>query len=149
MSNITLDSLLKLKQNELDDLYKQTTIGGCPVGATKGTAVFVPSTAFGAFLRGVARMFFWQGKVFDDKAKQLVNLVSIFRIKAIRANVYPGTSWLDGGESTILDYSKTSFVARMIRDEIREVAPDLYLGKVYLGKKKILDFILEGQPAQK
>jgi hypothetical protein len=34
-------------------------------------------------------------------------------------------------------------VAHWIRDEIREVAPRVYLGKVYLGKKRLIDFSLE------
>jgi hypothetical protein len=43
----------------------------------------------------------------------------------------------------VLDYSETSLVARWICDEIREVAPHTYLGKVYLGKKQLIDFALE------
>jgi len=42
----------------------------------------------------------------------------------------------------VLDYSKTSFVARLIRDEIREVAPGRFLGIVYWGKRKIANFFL-------
>src|SRR6185295_14649556 len=38
--------------------------------------------------------------------------------------------------------SKTSLVARKVRDEIREVSPGLYLGKVYWGKKRLIDFAL-------
>jgi hypothetical protein len=34
-------------------------------------------------------------------------------------------------------------VAHWIRDEIREVAPQVYLGKVYWGKKRLIDFALE------
>jgi len=34
-------------------------------------------------------------------------------------------------------------VAHWVRDEIREVAPHIYLGKVYLGKKRLIDFALE------
>ncbi len=43
----------------------------------------------------------------------------------------------------MLDYSKTSLVAQWIRDEIREVAPGIYLGLVYWGKKKLIHFALE------
>ena len=36
----------------------------------------------------------------------------------------------------MLDYSKTSLVAQWIRDEIRQVAPKIYLGQVYWEKKR-------------
>ena len=62
---------------------------------------------------------------------------------AIIAKVYKGSSWLDNKECIVLDYSETSLVAHWVRDEIREVAPHVYLGKVYLGKKRLIDFALE------
>ena len=43
----------------------------------------------------------------------------------------------------MLDYSKTSLVAKWIRDEIREVSPGIYLGIVYWGKKKLIHFALK------
>jgi len=57
--------------------------------------------------------------------------------------VYRDESWFDGKEAIILDYSKTSLVAHWIRDEIREVAPGLYLGIVYWDHDKILNFSLK------
>ena len=43
--------------------------------------------------------------------------------------------------------TETSLLAHWIRDEIREIAPHLYLGKVYLGKKRLIDFVLEFPPS--
>ena len=143
MADPTLESLLKLNQKELDALYSaQTSPGTVPHGDTKGTAVFVPGTGFGKLLQAIARIFFWSGKRFATDQASLVNIITIFHIPAIKAKVYPGNSWLDGNPSTFIDYSKTSFVAKMVHDEIREVAPGLFLGKVYLWKKKTIDFIL-------
>jgi hypothetical protein len=42
----------------------------------------------------------------------------------------------------VLDYSETSLVARWIRDEIRQIGPGTYLGKVYWEKKRLIDFAL-------
>ena len=42
-----------------------------------------------------------------------------------------GPSWLDGAPSMILDYRGTSRIYGNYRDEIREVAPGLYLGLMY------------------
>jgi hypothetical protein len=52
-------------------------------------------------------------------------------------------SWLDGKECIVLEYSETSLVAQWIRDEIRKIGPDLYLGKVYWSKSHIFDFALQ------
>ena len=65
----------------------------------------------------------WKGKVFDREKGELKNKILPFGIKAVRAKVYKEASWFDGKETIVLDYSKTSFVARLVRDEIREVAP--------------------------
>lgn len=73
--------------------------------------------------------------------KQLLNKLTPFSIRAIRANVYVDKSWLDGQDTIVLDYSKTS-VCGMIRDEIREVVPGVYLGKVWLWRWRVLDFAL-------
>ena len=43
----------------------------------------------------------------------------------------------------MLDYSKRSLLAKFVRDEIRRVAPGLYLGLVYLGKKRLIYFTLQ------
>ena len=71
------------------------------------------------------------------------NEVGPLGFKLIRAKVYKEGSWLDGKEAIILDYSKTSLVAQWIRDEIREVAPRLYLGLVFWERAKILHFALK------
>ena len=141
----TKEDVLRLSQKELDALYRDVrTPGATPTGDTQGTVLALPGTAFGAPLRFLAQLLVWQGKVFAPESGDLKNKVSPLRLKSIRALVYPGESWLDrGGEATIIDYSKTSFVARFIRDEIREVGPNLWLGKVFIGKWHAIDFLLE------
>ncbi|MBN8904147.1 MAG: hypothetical protein J0H57_24265 [Rhodospirillales bacterium] len=59
------------------------------------------------------------------------------------ARIKQEPSWLDGKPCIVLDYSETSMVAQWIRDEIRLVAPGLYLGKVYWGKTRLIDFALQ------
>jgi len=87
--------------------------------------------------------FAWQGKVFDPTKGVLRNKILPFGLNAIIAKVYKGPSWLDNKECIVLDYSETSLLAHWVRDEIREIAPHVYLGKVYLGKKRLIDFALE------
>ena len=73
----------------------------------------------------------------------LRNRISAFGINAIVAEVYKGQSLFDGKDCIVLDYSKTSLVASWIRDEIRLIAPKLYLGLVYAHNKPTIHFALE------
>ena len=81
--------------------------------------------------------------MFDAKKGVLRNKILPLGLNAIIAKVYKGESWLDGKECIVLDYSDTSLLAQWIRDEIREIEPELYLGKVYWGKQRLIDFALQ------
>ncbi len=53
-------------------------------------------------------------------------------IRAVAATVRPDESLVDGRPCVVFDYSRTSLVARGVRDEVRLVAPGLYLGVAWL-----------------
>ena len=145
-TNATVSGWLGKDRNELDAIYQSVPAGRIPRGTTKGTAIVAGSFLSRSYAR-FARLFAWQGKVFDLFPPQhengiLINKVSPFSLTFIVAQVYRDASWMDGKETIVIDYSKTSFFARKIRDEIREVEPGIYLGKVWWGKTRILDFAL-------
>jgi hypothetical protein len=135
--------LLKMTQQELDDLFRASPAGEIPNGQAKGTAIIAPGTVFSPEIAEFISFFAWQGKTFDGKRGVLTNRISVLGLNAIVAEVYKDGSWLDGKECIVLDYSKTSLVAQWIRDEIRLIAPNFYLGKVYWDKKRLIDFCLE------
>ena len=135
--------LMKMSQAELDELFTKSPTGEIPDGEAEGTAIVAPGTTYSPDMARIVNFFAWQGKTFDAKKGQLKNRILPFGLNAIIARVYKGPSWLDGKECIVLDYSETSLLAHWIRDEIREVAPHTYLGKVYLGKKRLIDFALE------
>jgi hypothetical protein len=135
--------LLKMSQQELDELFESKPAGPIPDGQAKGTAIIAPGTAFSPEIAAFINVFAWQGKTFDGKRGVLTNRILAFGLNAIVAEVYKDTSWLDGKECIVLDYSKTSLVAEWIRDEIRLVDTNLYLGKVYWKKTRLIDFCLE------
>jgi hypothetical protein len=136
-------SLLLLTQEQLDDLFTRSPAGPIPNGPAKGTAIIAPGTAFSAEIAHAINIFAWQGKTFDAAKGLLKNKISVFGVDAIVAEVYKAPSWLDQKECIVLDYSKTSTIAQWIRDEIRQVAPGIYLGKVYWNTKRLIDFALE------
>lgn len=140
-------SWLRLPREELDEIYRKAHSGPMPHGDTRGTPIFAGWPSPG-WLPALARILGWQGKIFDlldptRDAGLVVNKVTPLGLNLIVAKVYRGESWLDGRETIVIDYSRTSLLARKIRDEIREVAPGLYLGKVWLGRRRVLDFALE------
>jgi len=137
---------LQMSREELDEIYKNASAGELPNGDTRGTAILAGSL-FSKSVAALARLFAWQGKVFDIFAPSadagvLVNKISYFSLTFIVAKVYRDASWMDGKDTIVIDYSKTSFFAKAIRDEIREIEPGVYLGKVWWGKKRVLDFAL-------
>jgi hypothetical protein len=146
---ITVDQLLNTSEEELDDLFRRSPAGEIPDGEGVGTVVFAPDSVITETAAKLAHLIAWKGKVFDRAAGTLRNEVGPLGTLAIRANVYRDKSWLDGQDSIILDYSKTSLVAQWIRDEIRLVAPGLYLGIVYWEHDKILHFTLDFTDANK
>jgi hypothetical protein len=135
--------LLAMTQKELDDLFLASPAGDIPDGQAKGTAIIAPGTKYTEVIAEVVNYFGWQGKVFDSHNGVLKNRILAFHVEAIVARVYKGTSWLDGKECIVLDYSETSFLAHYIRDEIRLIGPGFYLGKVYWAKDRLIDFCLQ------
>ena len=137
------NALKSMTQAELDDLFLRSPAGPTPEGNADGTVLFDPGSPIEDVAARVAHQLFWKGKVFDPNSGELRNLVLPPGIPAVAAQVYRAPSWIDGKECIVLDYSKTSIVAHWVRDEIREVAPKLYLGVVFWEQHKILNFALD------
>ena len=144
--NPTLQSWMSLSREQLDDIYRTATPGPMPTGDTRGTAI-VTGALLPRTLARVAKMLACQGKVFDmfandGEAGILINKITPFSLSFIVAKVYRDASWMDEKQTIVIDYSSTSFFAKVIRDEIRQVEPGLYLGKVWWRKTRVLDFAL-------
>ena len=142
-----VDDLLKMSQPELDSLFRASPAGDIPAGEANGTAIIDPGTRLSEVAAKFIHIFAWHGKVFDPKSSTLKNLILPIPTQAVAAQVYKAPSWLDGKECIVLDYSKTSLVAHHIRDEIRLIAPNTYLGIVFWDKNRLIDFALQFAPA--
>ena len=146
---MTFDDLKAKSQAELDDLFKASPAGPIPEGNAAGEAIVCPGSFWSRLIAHFVHALAWQGKVFtpnpDGNGATLENKITVAGIKAIVARVYFTPSWIDSRECIVLDYSKTSLLARKIRDEIRLVDPAnrLYLGKVWWGKTRLVDFALK------
>jgi hypothetical protein len=151
---LTATDLTALPGSKLDELFCAAPAGDIPTGIGRGQALIAAGSFACGPLVGFVRLLAWRGKVFDDNGGTLLNLIGPFGNRAINAEVYAGVSRLDGRPCIVLDYSKTSRVAGWVRDEIREVAPGVYLGVVFVRSRRApLRFSLQfdsssnGQPS--
>lgn len=142
MIPVDVPPLLSMSRAQLDELYRHSPAGAIPDGAGRGVAIVLPGTPFGRLAARFIRALVWQGKVFDRERGELRNSITGLHVLAVKARVYLGVSLLDGSESIILDYSRTSLLARWVRDEIREVSPGVYLGLAYVIKIRLIQFAL-------
>ena len=137
-----VNKLLKMSPAEIEKLFTDSPPGPIPSGEAEGTAIVDPGSARSPDIAQAINHFAWQGKIFDAKNKTLVNHIGPFGMKAILAEISLGKSLIDKKDCIVLDYSKTSLVAKHIRDEIRQIAPNTYLGPVYWDGKKLFYFAL-------
>ena len=148
-SALQLPDLLGKSQAELDAIFKNASAGPIPSGNSEGEAIVHPGSFWSRIIARFVHDLAWQGKVFtlnpDGGGATLENKLTAAGVEAVVARVYYTPSWLDGKECIVLDYSKTSLLARKIRDEIRLIDPvnKIYLGKVWWGKTRLIDFALK------
>jgi hypothetical protein len=136
-------ALMTMPQSELDTLFANSPPGPIPNGRAEGTALVASGTQWSPDIATFIHAFGWQGKVFDAASGTLVNRLGVTGSEAIVAKVYLGKSLIDGKDCIVLDYSKTSAVAHHIRDEIRMIGPNTYLGPVYWDNDKLFYFALK------
>jgi hypothetical protein len=139
----TARRLLRTPGPDLDALYRRSPAGRIPAGDSNGSFIIAPGSPLAGAAAGLIRLTVWKGKIFDPGAGALRNKVGPLGTPAVAAKVVYGPSRFDGRRSIIIDYSRTSRVARCIRDEIREVAPGVFLGMAYWNRHRFLRFVLD------
>lgn len=141
-SRIDERTLLALTNTELDDVFRRAPAGSIPDGNMHGTVLAWPGTRLARPLAFLVYLVAWQGKVVSRERLLLRNKITPLRLRLITAELSHDTSLVDDAACVLLDYSKTSLVAHMVRDEVRLVAPDLYLGVVWLWRRRVGWFTL-------
>jgi hypothetical protein len=127
--SLCLEQLACMTWCDLEQLYRQASAGTIPAGYTRGRAIYCPGAALTPARAKISQVM-WHGKHFCCADCTLINQWCFGR--AVRARVSYGDSWLDGKPSIVMDYRGTSHVVWSdVRDEIREVAPGLYVGLMY------------------
>ncbi|WP_225824399.1 hypothetical protein [Streptomyces naphthomycinicus] len=138
----TESELLRTDDKQIEELFRNSPAGKTPQGPMEGVAILPAAGRAGAWvLAGVVNRFLWRGKVFSPEG-YLSNRLTPLDILSIVATVGPGPSRLDDQECIVIDYSHTSLVFGVVRDELRQVDPDLYLGLIWLAGHKVGWFTL-------
>ena len=142
-----LDSrqLLRLSKRQLDDLFAKSPAGDLPDGEGIGTALLCPGTFCGRILAWLVRCFLWRGDLFHAKEGYLRSRISPFGFQAMKARVYKDRSQVDQKECIVMDFTLSLPVPRGIRDELREIAPGLYLGRTVVGRRRVIQFAISFQ----
>jgi hypothetical protein len=143
----TLDDLAALGPDELMSLYaaaRTPTLEDLD-GKLKGRMLTVPRAQaphVKAWLEKFARspLFPWQGKTFSHETANHghgVNRLLGERVTWFRFHTFVGPSHAGDFDAVHLDYSHDGNppLVRKVKDEVREVAPGLFLGLAYLTMK--------------
>jgi len=134
--------LCGMSNGELDRLFRSSPAGAIPSGRTRGTAMIATGTWLCRPVAWLVRRLLWRGAIVNSATGHVCNIVTPVRIEAVRALVTVGPSRVDGRDCLVIDYAGTSLVARRLRDELRLVAPHLYLGVVWFGRRRVAWFTL-------
>jgi hypothetical protein len=140
--DVTEQVLLDMNNKTLDWVFRKSEAGPIPNGNMRGTLLAFPGSRIAKPLAAIVYLVGWQGKVVDRRRGFLLNKITPLRLRLIKAKVSYDDSWVDDRECVLLDYSHTSLVAKFVRDEIRLVGPSLYLGVVWLWRRRIAWFTL-------
>jgi hypothetical protein len=125
---LTMDQLRRMSACELAELFSRSEMGRPPVGPGRGRVLCKVDTRHPRLKAGMNNAV-WKGKtVACDGA--VINRWA-FGVKAIGVRAEVGPSWIDGRPATVFDYPPDTPLLGNTRDELREVAPGLYLGPLY------------------
>jgi hypothetical protein len=136
-------TLIAARRPALARLFTSGRVGAIPDGRGRGTVLLGTGGLVAQVAAHLSYALAWRGKVVSARTARLLNILTPLQIEAIEAVIYKQDSWYDGAPCIVLDYSKTSFAARLVRDEIREIAPGVFLGIVFWGRRHVLDFTLD------
>jgi hypothetical protein len=124
----TLDQLKKLPECELKRLFDQAPAPtAIPVGYAKGRVLLMTNAKLPRLKARLASTF-WKGKHFCEDGGFINQFVGF---QALRSNAELGTSWHDGKPCIVIEYPPNTPLFGNNRDELREIAPGLYLARLY------------------
>jgi hypothetical protein len=123
----TVCDLKQMTPDELEQLFVHGQVGACPVGLGRGTTLLRTEGKLPR-LRSRLSGSVWKGKFFYSDGGMTNQWVGF---RAVEGNVAAGPSWLDGRPCLTIEYPPGTIIFGNTRDELREIAPGMYLGRFY------------------
>lgn len=123
----TLASLKKVSECELTRLFEQAPPGPIPIGYARGEVLLMTDAKLPR-LRARLASTAWKGKHFEENG-EYVNQWPGFT--ALRGKAELGVSGYDGKPCLLFEYPPDTPLFGNTFDEVREIAPGLYLGRLY------------------
>lgn len=124
---LTERDLRRMSPAQLHDLFLNSDIGTPLVGAARGRLVSLADRR-GPIKTGLTNAA-WKGKTAEPDGTFINRWVG--GVYAIRSHYEVGPSLLDGRPALVVEYPPGTPILGKTRDELREVAPGLYLGPLY------------------
>lgn len=116
-----------LSLSELDAIYRQSTIHAMPYGRMPGEVVAFANVPVPQLFKRVANNH-WKGKIIEPDGS-FTNQWK--RGQALNSSLTVGPSYLDGQPCFICEYPRWTPLFGPMRDEYREIAPGVFLGRQY------------------
>jgi hypothetical protein len=123
-----LDDLAQLGPHELATLYDRADLGRPFVGVADGRLVYLADRQLPRFKLRVSKAV-WRGKAADEDGHFANRWIG--GRQAIDSHYVIGPSWVDGRPAIIMEYPPGTALFANMHDEVREIAPGLYLGPVF------------------
>jgi hypothetical protein len=123
----TVRELARMSPCELDRLFAAGHVGCLPVGKGHGRVLYV-CDAKRPRMRAAMQSAVWKGKEFFPGG-EFINLWCGFSADRSHADI--GVSWFDGQPAIVMEYPPSSPMFHNNRDELREIAPGLFLARYY------------------
>jgi hypothetical protein len=111
----------------LEGLFRQGSAECAPSGRTHGTVVYADGRH--PKLTARAQSTVWKGKTFHDDGTFTNRWLG--GLTAISSSVHVEPSWIDGQPCLVMQYPPNTPVFGNVRDELRQIAPGLWLGRSY------------------
>jgi len=127
LAPITAGELARMCAGDLEQLFAAGRVGALPVGLARGRVLLVTS-ASKPRLRAQLMNAVWKGKIFSADGSFTNQWLGF---QAVPSCAAIGPSWFDDRPCFVLEYPPGSPVFANTRDEFREIAPGLFLGRFY------------------
>jgi hypothetical protein len=115
-------------REELEALFRGASVGAPLDGTYKGLLVYLVDERLNAFKLRMAEAT-WRGKAACAETGYFGNRFAA-DVRWNESYYEIGPSWIDGKPAICMEYTKRALLFWNMHDEVREIAPGLYLGPV-------------------